>query len=89
MFTQETKEKLGINQQNCSQTSGRGSLLNLTKVLIVIKGNGSMKTNMEKGGIIMNFTILRFDIDLIRTNESSGGESEVESHNDSAQHEII
>ena len=32
ILIQERKEKLGINQQNCFQTSERGSLLNLTKV---------------------------------------------------------
>ena len=43
------KEKLGINQQNRFQTSGRRSLLNLTKVHITAKGNGSVNMNMEKG----------------------------------------
>ena len=46
------KEKLGINQKNRTQTSG-GTLLNLTKVRITIKGNESMNMNMEKGGIII------------------------------------
>ena len=36
------KEKLRINQQNGFQTSGKGSLLNLTKVRITTRGNGSM-----------------------------------------------
>ena len=42
------KKKLGINQRNRFQASGRGSLLNLTKVRITTKGNGSMNMNMEK-----------------------------------------
>ena len=46
------KEKLGINQKNRTQTSG-GTLLNLTKVRITIKGNESMNMNMEKGSIII------------------------------------
>ena len=60
ILTQERKEKLGINQQNSFQTSGRGSLLNLTKVHITTKGNRSMNMNMEKGGITMNNTIYLF-----------------------------
>ena len=52
------KEKLGINQQNRFQTSGRGSLLNLRKVCITTKGNGSVNINMEKGGITMNITMM-------------------------------
>ena len=35
----------------------RGSLLNLTKVHITIKGNGSMNMNMEEG-IKMNITMM-------------------------------
>ena len=31
ILTQERKEKLGINQQNHSQTSGRGNLIKLDK----------------------------------------------------------
>ena len=58
MLTQERKEKLGINQQNRFQISGRGSLLNLTKVRITTKGNGSMNKNMEKGRITMNITMM-------------------------------
>ena len=54
---QERKEELGINQQNHFQTSERASLLNLTKVRITTKGNGSMNMNMEKGGITMNITM--------------------------------
>ena len=46
------KEKLGINQKNRTQTSG-GTLLNLTKVRITIKGNESMNMNMKKGSIII------------------------------------
>ena len=52
------KEKLGINQQNHFQTSGRRSLLNLRKVCITTKGNGSVNINMEKGGITMNITMM-------------------------------
>ena len=40
------------------QTSGRGSLPNLTKVRIRIKVNGSMKMNMEKGCIVMNVMMM-------------------------------
>ena len=54
----ERKEKLRINQQNHFQTSGRGSLLNLTKVRITTKRNGSMNMNMEKGDITMNITMM-------------------------------
>ena len=57
ILTQERKEKLRINQQNLFQTSERVSLLNLTKVRITTKGNGSMNMNMEKGGITMNITM--------------------------------
>ena len=57
ILTQERKEKFRINQQNLFQTSERVSLLNLTKVRITIKGNGSMDMNMEKGGITMNITM--------------------------------
>ena len=52
------KEKLVINQQNRFQTSGRGSLLNLTKVRNTTKGNGSMNMNMKKGSITMNVTMM-------------------------------
>ena len=51
-FTQERKEKLEINQQDRFQTIGRGSLLNLTKVRIATKGNGSMNMNMEKRAVL-------------------------------------
>ena len=47
-----------MNQQNRFQTSKRRSLLNLTKVRITTKGNGSMNMNMEKGGITMNITMM-------------------------------
>ena len=57
-FTQERKEKLEINQQDRFQTIGRGSLLNLTKICIATKGNGSMNMNMEKGSITMNIVIM-------------------------------
>ena len=80
ILTQERKEKLGINQQNCSQTSGSGSLLNLVKVCITIKGIGSMKTNMEKSGIMTN------DDNW----QKLWCESEAESNNDSpVSHEIV
>ena len=52
------KTKLGINKQKRFQTNGRGSLLNLTKVQITTKRNGSMNLNMEKGGIKMNITMM-------------------------------
>ena len=52
IHTQERKEELGINQQNPFQISENGSLLNLTKVWITTKENGSMNMNTEKGGII-------------------------------------
>ena len=52
------KKKLGINQQNGFQTTGRGRLQNLTKVCITTKGNGSMKNNMEKDGITMNIAMM-------------------------------
>ena len=55
---QETNEKHGINQQNHFETCGRGSLLNLTKVRITTKGNGSMNIKMEKVGIIRNITMM-------------------------------
>ena len=54
----ERKEKLGINQQNHFQTSGRGSLLNLTKVRITTKGNGSINMNIEKGDITINIMMM-------------------------------
>ena len=57
-YTGKKKEKLGIEQQNCFQTNGRGSLLNLTKICITNKGNGSMDINIEKGSIIMNITMM-------------------------------
>ena len=34
------------------------SLLNLIKVRITTKGNGSMNMNMKKGGITMNITMM-------------------------------
>ena len=81
---QERKKKLGINQQNCSQTSGtgRGSLLNLTKVHI-------KWINENEPGKEWYYTECYDDyLDLITTDESSGGKSEAESHNDYAPHEI-
>ena len=33
-------------------------MLNLTKVLITVEGNGSEKMNMGKGGVIMNITMM-------------------------------
>ena len=36
----------------------RGGLLNLTKVRITVEGNGSVKMNMGKGGVIMNITMM-------------------------------
>ena len=51
MSDKKRKEKLGINQQDRFQTNGRGSWLNLTKVRMTTKGNGSMNMNMQKGGI--------------------------------------
>ena len=54
----ETNEKHGINQQNHFQTCGKGSLLNLTKVRITTKGNGSMNINIEEVGIIRNITTM-------------------------------
>ena len=74
------KEKLGINQENRSLTSGRGSLLNLTKVRITIKGNGYGK------GRYYN-KCYDDDLDLITTDESSCSELEDESHNDSVSQE--
>ena len=58
ILRQDRKEKLGINQQNRFQTSGRGSLPNLIKVRIITKGNGSMNMNIEKGRIIINITMM-------------------------------
>ena len=58
ILTQQRKEKLGINQQNRFQTIGKGSLLNLIKVCITTRGNGSINMNMEKGGITINFTMM-------------------------------
>ena len=55
---QERKENLGINLQNRFQISRRGSLLNLTKVCITTKGNGSMNMSMEKGSIAMNILVM-------------------------------
>ena len=55
---QERKEKLGMNQQNHFEASGTESLLNLIKVCITIKRNGSMNRNMKKGGITMNVTMM-------------------------------
>ena len=54
----QERKKLVINQQNRFQTRGRGSLLNMTKVRITTKGNRSMDIKMEKGGIIMNITMM-------------------------------
>ena len=81
VLTQERKEKVGINQQNCSQTNGRANLLNLTKVHIIIKGNGSVNMIMEKGAIIMNITMMN----LITTDKSSG----IKSHNNCATRKKI
>ena len=50
----ERQEKLGINQQNRFQTSGRGGLLNLTKVRITTKGNGSMNMNIVHTSCFQN-----------------------------------
>ena len=58
ILKQERNEKLGTNKQNRFQTIGRGSLLNLIKVCITTRGNGSINMNMEKGGITMNFTMM-------------------------------
>ena len=55
---QERKEKLEIDQQNLFQTSGRGILLNLTKVRVTTKGNASVNTNLEKGIITLNITMM-------------------------------
>ena len=55
---QERKEKLGVNKLNHVQTSGRESLLNMTKVRTTTKGNGSMSMNMEKGGITVNIRMM-------------------------------
>ena len=55
---QERKEKLGVNKLNRVQTSGRESLLNMTKVRTTTKGNGSMSMNMEKGGITVNIRMM-------------------------------
>ena len=55
---QERKEKLGVNKLNRVQTSGRDSLLNMTKVRTTTKGNGSMSMNMEKGGITVNIRMM-------------------------------
>ena len=53
--------KTSLEQTNKTvQTSGRGSLSNLTKVRILINGNGSVNTNMEKGDITMNITIMNW-----------------------------
>ena len=54
ILTLERKEKLVINQQNYFQTSRRESLLNLTKVCVRTKINGSVNINMQKGSITMN-----------------------------------
>ena len=58
ILTQEIKEKLEINQQNRFQTSGTGSLLNLTKVRITTKRNRSMNMNIKKGGITIDITMM-------------------------------
>ena len=50
---QERKEKFRINQ-----TSGRGNLLNMTMVCNTIYENRSMSMNKEKGGIIMDITMM-------------------------------
>ena len=55
---QERKEQLGMNQQNRFQTNGTESLLNLIKVRITIKRNGSMNRNMKKGRITMKVTMM-------------------------------
>ena len=52
------KRKALKSQQNCSQTNARGSLLNLTKVRVTTKGNGSTNMNIKKGGIIVNITMM-------------------------------
>ena len=52
------KKKLEINQQNRFQTSGTGSLLNLTKVRITTKRNRSMNMNIKKGGITIDITMM-------------------------------
>ena len=56
--TQKRKEKLGINQQNRFQTSEKGSLLNLTKVRIKTRGNGSVNMNIEKGSVTINIMMM-------------------------------
>ena len=58
ILTQEIKGKLEINQQNRFQTSGTGSLLNLTKVRITTKRNRSMNMNIKKGGITIDITMM-------------------------------
>ena len=47
------KPLVETNQRIRFQTSGRGSLLNLTKARIITQGNGSINMNMEKGGVTM------------------------------------
>ena len=58
VLTQEKNGKLGIKQQNLSLRSGGENLLNLTNVSVAIRGKGSMNMDMEKGGNIMNITML-------------------------------
>ena len=55
---EERKEKLRTDQQIHFQTNGRESLLNLTKICITTKGNGSVDINIENGSIIMNITMM-------------------------------
>ena len=52
------KRKAWNKPTNRFQINGRGSLLNLTKIHIATKGNGSMNMNMEKGGITMNIKMM-------------------------------
>ena len=48
-YTGKKKEKLGIEQQNCFQTNGRGSLLNLTKDLYYKQGKWINGHKYRKG----------------------------------------
>ena len=52
------KRKAWNKSTNRFQTSGTGSLLNLTKVRITTKRNRSMNMNIKKGGITIDITMM-------------------------------
>ena len=76
----------GINPQNCSQTSGRETLLNLTNRHITIK---KWLSENEYGKRRYYSECRDVDLDLIITDTNFGSESNTEGHNVFAPHEMI